>query len=127
MDIDRTTSRELLDQLARALMNFHKALLDSAREEYSAKHGQAKNSYEVLALVMNDPFFAWLRPLSAMIIRIDDLAESEFSEDELAAVRKDAEQIFENKNFDTDAQNETGSQYQQIRAMLRALPAGSVM
>lgn len=55
------------------LLRLHKTLLEFEREGYERDHGKVANSYEYLNLVMNDPWFAWLRQLSELIVEIDEL------------------------------------------------------
>ena len=66
-DADRTT---LID-LRRALLHLHKTLLDWERAAYERFHGRV-SSHSLLQAIMNDPQFAWLRPMSELIVRIDE-------------------------------------------------------
>ena len=59
------------------LLHLHKTLLDDEREAYERVHDRIENSYEVLRLVMHDPWFAWLHDLSELIVRIDETLDSE--------------------------------------------------
>jgi len=59
------------------LLRLHKTLLDFEREGYERAHGKIANSYAFLQLVMSDPWFAWLRPLSHLVVRIDEMMEAE--------------------------------------------------
>ncbi len=40
---------------------------------YEREHGAIGNSYQFLQLVMSDPWFAWLRQLSELIVEMDEL------------------------------------------------------
>lgn len=53
-----------LDQLFRALLRLHKALLDDERVSYERVHGRIPSNGAFLQLVLGDAWFAWLRPLS---------------------------------------------------------------
>jgi hypothetical protein len=55
------------------LLRLHKTLLDFEREGYERDRGTIGNSYQFLQLVMNDPWFAWLRQLSELIVEMDEL------------------------------------------------------
>jgi hypothetical protein len=68
--------RQLLAELRRALVSLHKTLLDWERAAYDRIHGRSSPA-ELLATVMRDPQFAWLHPLSALIVRIDESLESD--------------------------------------------------
>lgn len=60
-----------------ALLQLHKTLLDDEREAYERLHDRIENSYEVLRLVMHDPWFAWLHDLSELIVKIDETLDAE--------------------------------------------------
>ncbi len=64
-----------LDNLFRALLRLHKALLDDERVSYERVHGRISTNGEFLQLVLNDAWFAWLRPLSQVIAKVDELSE----------------------------------------------------
>jgi hypothetical protein len=66
-------TRERLTKVRTALLRLHKALLDFEREGYERARGKIGNSYEFLQLVMSDPWFAWLRQLSELIVEMDEL------------------------------------------------------
>ena len=68
--------RNKLDALAKALKDYHKALLHFARGEYEFLHGPVKNEFELYSLVMNNPDFQWLRPLSGLMATLDDVLDS---------------------------------------------------
>jgi hypothetical protein len=64
-----------LDQLSRALLRLHKALLDDERVSYERVHGRIPSNGAFLQLVLGDAWFAWLRPLSQLMVRFDESAE----------------------------------------------------
>ena len=66
-------SRQHLDDLRRALLRVHKALLEDARIRYEREQGRIDGSGTLLQLVLNDPWFAWLHPLSGLVVAIDEL------------------------------------------------------
>jgi hypothetical protein len=66
-----------LDRLRDALLHVHKALLDAQRIRYEREHGRVESSGELLELVLEHPSFEWLRVLSALIARLDELSEME--------------------------------------------------
>jgi hypothetical protein len=70
-----TQTRGRLGDLRRALLGLHRALLESERRSYERGRGAVGGSGEFLQLVINDPWFAWLRPVSELIVRVDELLE----------------------------------------------------
>jgi len=65
------------DKLRHALLELHKALLDAQRIRYERENGRVESRGELLELVLQDPSFEWLRVLSALIARLDELAEAD--------------------------------------------------
>ena len=69
-------TRVQLTKIRTTLLRLHKSLLDFEREAYERARGKIGNSYEFLQLVMSDPWFAWLRRLSELIVEMDELLAS---------------------------------------------------
>ena len=63
-----------LDKLRHALLELHKTLLDAQRIRYERENGRVESRGELLDLVLRDASFEWLRVLSALIARLDELA-----------------------------------------------------
>jgi hypothetical protein len=63
-------------ELRLGLLRLHKALLDTEREAYERVHGQVTGG-ELLQLVINHEQFAWLRPVSELIVRIDEMLDAD--------------------------------------------------
>ena|ERR1043166_6379931 len=70
----KESDRALLTDLRRALLRLHKTLLDWERTAYERVHGRTSPG-ELLGIVMSNPQFAWLRPVSELIVRIDESLE----------------------------------------------------
>jgi hypothetical protein len=62
--------------LSRAMLALHKELLDAVRGEYERANGP-QAPLQMWNLLVSDPFFEWLRPLSGMVARLDELLASE--------------------------------------------------
>src|SRR5882762_8854553 len=65
------SSRGQLEGLRIKLLDLHKELLDLERRNFEQRFGPV-NSGELLQLVINDPQFAWLRMISALVVEIDE-------------------------------------------------------
>ncbi len=62
------------------LLTLHKALLDAERATYEKAYGPVRSPGEMLQLVLGNEHFAWLRPYSGLIVRIDEwLADDDAS------------------------------------------------
>ncbi len=64
--------RQRLVDLRQALLNLHKALIDSERVSYEKIVGEIQSPNHFLQLLTNDPWFAWLHPLSQLIVALDE-------------------------------------------------------
>lgn len=63
-------------QLSRALLALHRELMLAAQREYEVLSGPVP-PLKLLDLLMNDPWFAWLRPLSTATAQLDELFDTE--------------------------------------------------
>jgi len=68
--------RPRLTGLREALLTLHKALLESERVSYEAAVGKITSPLHFLQLLTNDPWFAWLSPLTRLITALDERLES---------------------------------------------------
>lgn len=69
--------KERLSEIRQALLDVHKALVDSERISYEKTVGSIQSPTHFLQLLTTDPWFAWLRPLSHMIVTLDERLEAE--------------------------------------------------
>lgn len=65
-------ARRRLKELRETLLTLHKALLDSERTSYEIVHGPIASSSAFLQLLINDSWFAWLRPVTTLLVQIDE-------------------------------------------------------
>ena len=68
--------RQPLLELHGALVKLHKALLDSERQLYERDIGEIQSPNHFFQLLTSDPFFAWLRPISQLIVAIDETLDA---------------------------------------------------
>jgi hypothetical protein len=64
--------RQRLTELRDALLRLHKALMESERASYEQTFGKISSPYQFLKLLTEDPWFAWLRPVSQLIAAMDE-------------------------------------------------------
>ena len=79
-------TRQQFVNVRTVLLRLHKTLLEFERQAYERGHGRINNSYEFLQLVMSDPWFAWLRQLSELIVEMDELLAAREAPSESTAV-----------------------------------------
>ena len=60
------------------LLDLHKALLDMERQDYERLNGQV-TAAAFLGVLTSDPAFAWLRPMTTLIVTFDDMLDDEAS------------------------------------------------
>ena len=73
----KDSERRLLTDLRRALLPLHKTLLEWERKIYEREHGRKMGAGELLQIIMIAPQFAWLRPISEVIVRIDQALDEQ--------------------------------------------------
>ena len=59
-------------------MHLHKALVDSERISYEKNLGTIPSANHFLQLLTNDPWFAWLHPISELIVAMDEALDAKF-------------------------------------------------
>lgn len=94
-----------LKDLRSGLLRLHKVLLDWERSGYERIHGR-QSSHDLLQVLLSDPQFAWLRPMSQLIVRIDEILS-----EKTPPMRNDVEAVVaEVKALTTP--NENGNTYE---------------
>ena len=68
--------RKRLEEARRALLVLHKALVDSERISYEKTIGAIRSPNQFLQLLLTDPWFAWLQPLSQLIVSMDEALDA---------------------------------------------------
>ena len=92
---ERRSRDASLDNMFTGLLRLHKALLDDERVAYERVHGRIPSNGAFLQRALNDAWFAWLRPLSQLIARLDELSESNeaSSRDEIQELLASAQRL----------------------------------
>jgi hypothetical protein len=93
-DPARAALRETLRDLSRHLLPLHRALIESARADYSTMIGPVTGPGHLLQLLNEDGFFAWLKPLTSLIVDIDEMARVDFTREDFDAVAARAARLF---------------------------------
>jgi len=68
---EHETIRQQLSEVRVALLDLHKALVDSERVSYEKTVGHIQSPNHFLQLLTNDAWFAWLQPFSLLIVAMD--------------------------------------------------------
>jgi hypothetical protein len=113
----KESERRVLTALRGALLPLHKTLLEWERKVYERSHGRRLTGGELLKVIVADPQFAWLHPVSELIVRIDEMLETDAPDStvDLDSVVAQARRLV--------APDEAGSQYtERYLAALQELP-----
>jgi len=62
-----------VDVAREGLLAVHKALLEEERIRYEREVGPVGSAGRLLQLVISDPWFAWLHPLTELVVQMDEL------------------------------------------------------
>ena len=76
-----------LSALRGPLLDLHKTLVDSEREDYERTRGRMSDG-EFLKALIDDPAFAWLGALTALIVRLEELEATEAPQEYLVEIRR---------------------------------------
>lgn len=68
--------KEKLEEVRQVLLTLHKALVDSERVTYEQTVGKIRSPNQFLQLLTSDPWFAWLQPLSQLIVSMDEAIDA---------------------------------------------------
>ncbi len=71
-----TTSKLQLQEVREALLRLHKALVETERVGYEQTMGAITSPNHFLKLLTTDPWFAWLHPLSQLIVAMDEALDT---------------------------------------------------
>lgn len=74
--IATSDDRTQLYKVREALLNLHKSLLHVERKRYEQNVGPVSNEFEFFRLATSDPSFAWIGPLTTLIVQIDEQVAS---------------------------------------------------
>lgn len=90
---ERAALRGALREVSKRLLPLHRALIDVAKEDYAFAVAPVKPA-QLLQLLTDDPFFAWLRPVTSLIVDIDEMARTDFEAADVAAIADRLDHLF---------------------------------
>jgi hypothetical protein len=93
-DPARAELRAALREISKQLLPLHRALIDSARADYVAAVAPVSGPGQMLQLLNDDPFFTWLKPLTALIVDIDEMVRTDFQRTDVDAIVTRVEKLF---------------------------------
>ncbi|EEF62260.1 hypothetical protein [Pedosphaera parvula] len=69
--------RQNLQALRQSILDLHKTLIDSEKVGYEQTFGPIESQNKFLQLLISDPWFAWLHPLSELVVVMDETLDGE--------------------------------------------------
>jgi hypothetical protein len=90
---ERAGLRSALRDVSKALLPLHRALIEAAKDDYAFGVAAVKPS-QLLQLLNDDPFFAWLKPLTSLIVDIDEMARTDFEPSDIDAIADRVDRLF---------------------------------
>ena len=93
-DDARAAQRSRLREISRQLLPLHRALIEAAKNDYALAYGPVDQPTHLLRLLNDDPFFEWLKPLTSLIVDIDEMVRQDFSDDAYEAISQRIEALF---------------------------------
>ncbi len=123
----RAELREALRQISKALIPLHRHLIDAAKSDYAFAYDTAATPSQLIELLQNDPFFAWLKPLTALIVDIDEMARRDFEESSVLAIPRRIEEMFTVEQYVAILQRdvEVAGAHAAVRKALQRLTSGN--
>jgi len=83
---ERARLRDGLRDISRALLPLHKRLIESAKSDYAFAYNSNATATQLVELLQSDPFFAWLKPLTSLIVDIDEMTRTDFEPADVDAI-----------------------------------------
>ena len=72
LPVATATDLRRLDTVRNDLLRVHRGLLEAERHRFEKQHGLIPNNSAFLQLIINDPWFDWIRPMGQMVLMIDE-------------------------------------------------------
>ena len=91
---ERAELRATLREISKSLIPLHRHLIDAAKSDYAFAYEADVSPTQLVNLLQDDPFFAWLKPLTSVIVDIDEMARTDFVDAAAHAIPQRIEQIF---------------------------------
>jgi len=93
-DPERAQLRAALSDVSKLLLPLHRSLIDAARDDYAFGYGPVEGPGHLLRLLNEDPFFAWLKPMTSLIVDIDELVRADFETAAVDDIRTRLDRLF---------------------------------
>ena len=96
---ERAALRAALRELSKALIPLHRHLIDAAKSDYAFGYAPVESPTHLIRLINEDPFFAWLKPMTSIIVEIDELARRDFTNADATAIAQRVESFLAEPHY----------------------------
>ena len=95
-DPDRAARRAALREISRLLLPLHRSLIEAARADFAFAYEAVDKPSHLLQLLSEHPFFAWLKPMTSLIVDIDETARTDFEAAQFDEILRRVESLVAN-------------------------------
>ena len=95
-DPDRAARRATLREISRLLLPLHRSLIDAARGDFAIAYQEVDKPSHLLHLLNEHPFFAWLKPMTSLIVDIDEMSRVDFERQQFEEIVRRVESLVGN-------------------------------
>lgn len=95
-DPDRAARRATLREISRLLLPLHRSMIEAARADYAFAYEAVDKPSHLLQLLGEHPFFAWLKPMTSLIVDIDEAARTDFDAAQFDEILRRVESLVAN-------------------------------
>jgi len=96
---ERAELRDALRGVSKALKPLHRHLIEAAKSDYAFAYETVAAPARLIELLQNDPFFAWLKPLTSLIVDIDDMTRTDFDHAAALAIGERVNAFLSDENY----------------------------
>ena len=96
---ERAELRDALRGVSKALKPLHRHLIEAAKSDYAFAYETVAAPARLIELLQNDPFFAWLKPLTSLIVEIDDMTRTDFDRAAALAIGERVNTFLSDENY----------------------------
>jgi len=96
---ERAELRDALRGVSKALKPLHRHLIEAAKSDYAFAYETVAAPARLIELLQNDPFFAWLKPLTSLIVDIDDMTRTDFDRAAALAIGERLNAFLSDENY----------------------------
>ncbi len=124
---ERARLREALREISRTLIPLHRRLIDVAKSDYAFAYDAQMRPARLVELLQSDPFFSWLKPLTSIIVDVDEMTQKDFQVHEALAIAERLEALFSERQYLDMLQREVdvATGHAALRRALQRLTVGN--